>query len=64
MEIVRDRSEAYPEIAIRVISELPRIEISIFNLFTQLPNLEQGVNQDYPSRYTTVFVIVLRVVTI
>ena len=55
-EIVKDRSEAYPEIAIRAISELHRIEISVFNLFKQLPNLglEQDVNQDDPTRYTSV----------
>ena len=38
-EIVKERSEAYPEIAIRAISELHRIEMSIFNLFKILPNL-------------------------
>jgi hypothetical protein len=52
-EIVKDRSDAYPKIAIRAISELHRIEISIFNLFKQLPNLglEEDVNQNDPSRY-------------
>ncbi len=39
-EIVAKRSEAYPEIAIRAIAELHRIEISIFNLWKQLPNLD------------------------
>jgi hypothetical protein len=54
-EIVKDRSDAYPEIAIRAISELHRTEISVFNLFKQLPNLgvEQDLHQDDPSRYTS-----------
>ena len=52
---IKDRLEAYPEIAIRAISELHRIEISVFNLFKQLPNLglEQDANQNNdPSRCT------------
>jgi hypothetical protein len=54
-EIVKDRSEAYPEIAIRAISELHRIEISVFNLFKQLPNLGlvEDANQNDPTRYTS-----------
>lgn len=55
-EIVKDRSEAYPEIAIRAVSELHRIEISIFNIFKQLPNLSlvEDANQNDPTRYTSV----------
>ena len=38
-EIVKERSEAYPEITIKAISELHEIELSIFNLFNTEPRL-------------------------
>jgi hypothetical protein len=43
----------YSDTIVRAIAELHKIEISIFNLFKQLPDLglEQDVNQDNPSHY-------------